>query len=74
MKNEHIELLKSKCPKLVEQVEDPTIDTVIFHQDAFAADYQEEEYFLLGIAVKYIGRFGKEIRIIGKNEETINEN
>jgi hypothetical protein len=44
---------------------------VILHQDAFAADYQYSEFFLMGLAMKYIGLKGKEIRIIGKNRETL---
>jgi hypothetical protein len=37
---------------------------VLLHQDAFAADYQEDEYALLGMAVKYAGLRGKEVRVI----------
>jgi len=44
---------------------------VLLHQDAFGADYQEEEFFLLGNAIKYAGEFGIEIRIIGHNRETL---
>jgi hypothetical protein len=32
---------------------------VLLHQDAFAADYQEDEYKLLGMAIKYAGLRGK---------------
>ena len=46
-------------------------DVVIIHQDSFAADYQQEEYALLGMAIKFAGLHGKEIRIIGKNRETL---
>lgn len=42
---------------------------LIVHQDAFAADYQEEEYRLLGVAIKFAGICGKEIRIMGTNLE-----
>ena len=45
-------------------------DVVIIHQDAFAADYQDHEYALLGKAIKFAGLHGKEVRIIGKNSET----
>ena len=38
---------------------------IIFHQDAFAADYQPEEFILLGMAIKYAGLMGKEVRVIG---------
>ena len=46
-------------------------DVVIIHQDSFAADYQQEEYALLGMAIKFAGLHGKEIRIIGTNRETL---
>jgi hypothetical protein len=46
-------------------------EVVIIHQDAFAADYQDHEYALLGKAIKFAGLHGKEIRIIGKNRETL---
>lgn len=46
-------------------------DVVIIHQDAFAADYQDLEYALLGKAIKFAGLHGKEVRIVGRNRETI---
>jgi hypothetical protein len=46
-------------------------DVVIIHQDAFATDYQDHEYALLGKAIKFAGLHGKEVRIIGKNRETL---
>jgi alkylhydroperoxidase/carboxymuconolactone decarboxylase family protein YurZ len=42
------------------------IPVVLLHQDAFAADYQEEEYRLLGMAIKFAGTCCKEINIHGK--------
>jgi len=44
---------------------------VVLHQDAFAADYQEHKYMLLGMAIKYAGLRGKEVRGIGKNRNTL---
>jgi hypothetical protein len=44
---------------------------VIIHQDGFAADYQDDEYALLGKAIKFAGLHGKEVHIIGKNRETL---
>ena len=44
---------------------------VIIHQDGFAADYQDDEYALLGKAIKFAGLYGKEVHIIGKNRETL---
>jgi hypothetical protein len=46
-------------------------DVVIIHQDSFAADYQDDEYTLFGKALKFAGLHGKEVRIIGKNRETV---
>ena len=46
-------------------------DVVIIHQDSFAADYQQDEYALLGMAIKFAGLRGKEVRIIGTNRETL---
>jgi hypothetical protein len=46
-------------------------DAVILHQDSFAADYQDDEYALLGMAIKFAGLHGKEIRFIGTNRETL---
>jgi hypothetical protein len=46
-------------------------DVVIIHQDSFAAGYQDEEYALFGKAMKFAGIYGKEIRVVGKNRETL---
>jgi hypothetical protein len=46
-------------------------DVILIHQDSFAADYQDEEYTLFGKAMKFAGIYGKEIRVIGKNRETL---
>jgi hypothetical protein len=43
------------------------------HQDAFAADYQEEEYRLIGLAIKFAGICGKEVRIIGTNRQSVDQ-
>jgi hypothetical protein len=48
-------------------------DVVVLHQDAFAADYQEEEYKLLGMAIKFAGLGGREVRVIGKNRGTLKQ-
>ncbi|MGA7925790.1 MAG: hypothetical protein WCA20_07315 [Candidatus Sulfotelmatobacter sp.] len=45
----------------------------MLHQGAFAAGYQEDEYTLLGMAIKYAGLSGKEVRVIGKNRSTLGE-
>jgi len=49
------------------------IPVVVLHQDAFAADYQEEEYRLMGMAIQFAGICGKEIRIHGRNRKTVDQ-
>jgi hypothetical protein len=44
-------------------------EPLLIHQDGFAADY--DEYDLLGMAIKFAGLYGKEVRVIGKNRETL---
>ena len=44
---------------------------IIFHQGGFEADYQPSEFGLLGMAIKYAGLMGKEVRIIGQNRATL---
>ena len=46
-----------------------TAGPVLIHQDAFALNY--DEYELLGMAIKFAGLYGKEVRIIGKNRDTL---
>ncbi len=46
-------------------------DVLVLHQDAFAADYQDHEYTLFGKAIKFAGLHGKEVRVIGRNRETL---
>ncbi len=36
----------------------------MLHQDAFAAGYDEDEYALLGMAVKYAGLHGVTVTVI----------
>jgi hypothetical protein len=43
---------------------------MILHQDAFAAGYDDDEYTLLGMAVKYAGLQGVSVTVIGKNHDT----
>jgi hypothetical protein len=46
---------------------------VIMHQDSFAADYHEEEYRLIGMAIKFAGICGKEVRVHGRNREIVDQ-
>jgi hypothetical protein len=43
---------------------------LILHQDSFAANYDLDEYTLLGMAVKYAGCKGVEIHIMRKHHQT----
>ena len=44
---------------------------LVLHQDAFAATYDDDEYMLLGMAIKYAGLYGVTVSIGGKDEETL---
>ena len=46
-------------------------EDLIINQDSFAADYQQSEYALLGMAIKFAGLHGKEVRVIGTNRKTL---
>jgi hypothetical protein len=47
-----IATVRRKLPDFVKACADDT-ELVLLHQDAFAADYQDDEYLLLGMAIKY---------------------
>jgi hypothetical protein len=65
-----IAAIRTKLPDFARMCADDT-EQVLLHQDAFAADYQEDEYMLLGMAIKFAGLRGKEVRVIGKNRSTL---
>ena len=67
-----IATIRRKLPDFVKACADDT-ELVLVHQDAFAADHQDDEYTLLGMAIKYAGLRGKEVRVIGKNRSTLGE-
>ena len=67
-----IAAIRTKLPEFAKACADEA-ELVLLHQDAFAADYQEDEYMLLGMAIKYAGLRGKEVRVIGKNRQTLGE-
>ena len=67
-----IATVRTKLPGFAKMCADDT-EQVLLHQDAFAADYQEDEYMLLGMAIKYAGLRGKEVRVIGKNRSSLGE-
>ncbi len=65
-----IAAIRQKLPEFAKACADDK-ELVLLHQDSFAADYQEDEYVLLGMAIKYAGLRGKEVRVIGKNRSTL---
>jgi hypothetical protein len=67
-----IATIRKKLPEFAKACADET-ELVLLHQDAFAADYQEDEYTLLGMAIKYAGLCGREVRVIGKNRSSLGE-
>ena len=74
---ERIDVLKATVEKYIpdfviaitaaRQEQEPLL---ILQQDAFAATYVDDEYTLLGMAIKYAGLHGVELRIIGTSGET----
>jgi hypothetical protein len=64
--------IQSSLPEFVKACA-ADVDVVVLHQDAFAAAYQENEYALLGMVIKYAGMYGKEVRVIGKNRQAVGE-
>ena len=67
-----IATIRTKLPDFTKACADD-MELVVLHQDSFAADYQEDEYALLGMAIKYAGLRGKEVRVIGNNRQTLGE-
>ena len=56
-------MVQNSLPGFVEAC-DGDVDEVILHQGAFASDYQDDEYRLLGMAIKYAGLRHKNVHII----------
>ena len=67
-----IAAIRAKLPDFARMCADDS-ELVMLHQDSFAADYQDDEYALLGMAIKYAGLRGKEVRVIGKNRSSLGE-
>ena len=65
-----VRTIQKLLPEFVNACEG-SAEEVVLHQDAFAAEYQEDEYKLLGMAIKYAGLRGKEIRVVGRNRTTV---
>src|ERR1700690_3975393 len=49
-----IATIRKNLPDFAKACADET-ELVLLHQDAFAADYQQDEFTLLGMAIKYAG-------------------
>jgi hypothetical protein len=64
--------IRKNLPDLAKACADNT-ELVLLHQDAFGADYQEDEYMLLGVAINSAGLRGREVRVIGKNRSSLSE-
>lgn len=63
--------IQQQLPDFAKACADDGAVVVILHQDAFAADYQDAEYKLLGMAIKYAGVCGKDVQVVGRNRETV---
>jgi len=63
--------VEKKLPEFAKACREGGAEALMLHQDAFAADYQEHEYTLLGMAIKFAGLCGKTVHIIGENRETL---
>jgi hypothetical protein len=68
-----IAAIEEMLPDCARACRNPDAPVIVMHQDAFAADYQEDEYKLLGMAIKFAGICGKEVQIIGVNRRTVEQ-
>lgn len=69
-----IATIEAKLPEFARACHERDIPTIILHQDAFAADYQEEEYRLLGMAIKFAGVYGRDVLVNGTNRGSLDQN
>jgi hypothetical protein len=58
-----IKYIESNLEKFAEMVKNNKESEIVLHQDAFAADLQEQEY-ILGKAIKYAGLRGRNLKIL----------
>ena len=68
-----IATIERELPDFAKACRSTDNDTVAMHQDAFAADYQDDEYKLLGMAIKFAGICGKQVHIIGANRSSVDK-
>jgi hypothetical protein len=66
-----IAIVEQELPNFARMCRDSDADLVLMHQDAFATSLHEDEYKLLGMAIKFAGMHNKHIQIIPKNREAI---
>jgi len=62
-----ISIIEQEFPNFARMCRDPGADLVLMHQDAFATSLHEDEYKLLGMAIKFAGMCDKHVQIIPKN-------
>src|ERR1700741_3282010 len=67
-----IATIRKKLSEFAKACADDT-ELVLPPQEVFASDYQDDEHRLIGMAIKYAGLRGKEVRVIGKNHSTLGE-
>jgi hypothetical protein len=60
----------AKAVEKIKPDKDANENILILHQDAFAAGYDDDEYLLLGMAIKYAGLKAVNLQIIGENHST----
>lgn len=60
-------------PEFARACRAPDTLLVIMHQDSFAADYQETEYRLTGMAIKFAGICGKEVHFHARKRESVDQ-
>jgi hypothetical protein len=66
-KSHLIAIIEQELPDFARMCRDSGADLVLMHQDAFAASFQEDEYKLLGMAIKLAGLHDKQVQIIPQN-------
>lgn len=63
-KKKLVEIFEKKLPDFAQMIKATANEKIVFHQDAFAVEYQEDEFALLGMAIKYAGIHNREITIV----------
>ena len=56
--------------KAIAEAKEEPEPMLLLHQDSFAAAYNDDEYTLLGMAIKFAGLNGVEVRMVGKSGDT----